>query len=101
MLPNNFFTWAAEERHEFLKNLLQVDCEVTFTKVDGSIRVMPCTLRKDLLPVKEINENKKQRAFNPENLSVWCLDKKELRSFKVMNVVAVKPIMETPKDAVV
>ena len=94
ILPNSFFTWDAEERHEFLKNILKVDCEVTFTKVDGSLRIMPCTLRKDAIPEK-LAESKRTKAFNPSVMSVWCLDRKEWRSFRVDNVISIKTILET------
>jgi hypothetical protein len=61
---------------------------------------MPCTLRADLLPPEPVHVTntdnpvdfpapKKEKKVNPENLSVWCVDKKEWRSFKVMNVTAV------------
>jgi hypothetical protein len=66
--------------------------EVTFTKVDGSERVMPCTLKEDLLPAAapRSDENTKVRKVNDTNLSVWCTDKAEWRSFKVANVTEVK-----------
>ena len=68
--------------------------EVTFTKVNGELRTMPCTLKADIVPptsVKELREERTRRV-NPDNLSVWCTDKNEWRSFKVANVTEVKPI---------
>lgn len=93
MLPQSFFAMTAEQRYEFLRRTLQSDCEVTFTKVDGSVRSMPCTLRADALPPMPVTEsNQRTRSYNPEVLSVWCLDKKEWRSFRVMNVTKVVPL---------
>ena len=66
--------------------------EVTFTKVDGSVRVMPCTLKEDILPVAPSTESKRTKAPNETNLSVWCTDKAEWRSFKVANVTSIKAI---------
>jgi hypothetical protein len=68
--------------------------EVTFTKVDGSERVMPCTLKEDLLPAAapRSDENTKVRKVNDTNLSVWCTDKAEWRSFKVANVTNIKAV---------
>jgi hypothetical protein len=68
--------------------------EVTFTKVDGSERVMPCTLKEDLLPAAapRSDENTKVRKVNDTNLSVWCTDKAEWRSFKVANVTSIKAV---------
>jgi hypothetical protein len=51
---------------------------------------MPCTLRDGAMPARAVTENHKTRAYNPETLSVWCLDKSEWRSFRVMNVTNVK-----------
>ena len=60
------------------------ECTVTFTKINGETRVMPCTLKEDLVPKVESKGTKKP---NESVVSVWCLDKKEWRSFRVDNVV--------------
>ena len=79
------------ERNKWLTNLLwEHDCEVTFTKVDGSVRTMLCTLRKDAMPVREANTLHETRLYSPETIRVYCLDKSEWRSFRVMNVTDVK-----------
>jgi len=72
-------------------------CEVTFTKVNGEIRQMPCTLKGELLPAVDANKlhEEKTRKSNPDNLSVWCTDKNEWRSFKVANVQQITPIHKT------
>jgi hypothetical protein len=78
--------------------MLQADvCEVTFTKVNGEIRQMPCTLKSELLPVVDANKlhEGKTRKSNPDNLSVWCTDKNEWRSFKIANVQQITPIHKT------
>ena len=92
MLPDNFETMTADERNHYLRDVLKEDHEITFTKVDGSVRVMPCTLRTDAMPQRAVNEHHKTRAYNPNALSVWCLDKAEWRSFKVMNVTDIKKL---------
>jgi hypothetical protein len=80
--------------YEEILNLLQNnDCEVTFTKVDGSVRVMPCTLRADALPPqKEKLTEAKPKAKNNSVISAYCFDKGEWRSFKVANVVNVRVV---------
>ena len=80
------------DRDELKQMLQENQCEVTFTKVDGSVRVMPCTLKSDLLPVIETKTEKAAKKENLDTLSVWCLDKKEWRSFRVANVQAVRTI---------
>ena len=85
---------TATERGQWIRNLLDTGTyEITFTKVDGSKRIMPCTLKTDLLPQRELTESRRTKAANPEVLSVWCLDKSEWRSFRVMNVTEIRPIL--------
>jgi hypothetical protein len=83
-------------RDEIVSMLEQGICTVTFTKVNGELRHMPCTLKTDLLPavVSESGTDKKKK-INTDNLSVWCTDKNEWRSFKVANVQEVKPLNKT------
>ena len=78
---------------EQLTELLHTgECVVEFTKVNGELRTMPCTLKADLIPPMPVVEGKtpKEKKSNPDVLSVWCLDKKEWRSFRVANVISAK-----------
>lgn len=77
---------------QILELLRQSDCEVTFKKVDGELRVMPCTLRSEALPEKILSENKRIREHNTNVISVWSLDRREWRSFRVDNVVSIVPL---------
>lgn len=77
---------------QILELLRQSDCEVTFKKVDGELRVMPCTLRSEALPEKTLSENKRIREHNTNVISVWSLDRREWRSFRVDNVVSIVPL---------
>jgi hypothetical protein len=84
---------SADERNSWLKQLLSNGVyEITFTKVNGETRVMPCTLDPGQLPPITIKENKTTKERKTDTMSVWCLDKNEWRSFKVMNVTEVKSI---------
>lgn len=77
-----------QDRNRELTHLLsEHDCEVTFTKVNGELRTMPCTLRTAAMPARVVTEEyQTTKLYKPETLSVWCLDKSEWRSFKVANV---------------
>jgi hypothetical protein len=81
---------------EQLSELLHTgECVVEFTKVNGEVRSMPCTLNADLIPpapIKALTEGKilKVKKENPEVMNVWCLDKKEWRSFRIANVISAK-----------
>ena len=72
------------DRNILLDALKNHECTVTFTKVSGETRVMPCTLKEDVIPTVEHKGTKKP---NEAVVSVWCLDKKEWRSFRVDKVV--------------
>lgn len=72
---------------ELLKNNI---CVVEFTKLDGELRTMPCTLRQDILPVVESKQDAKIKEPDLETISVWCTDKQAWRSFKTMRVTTVK-----------
>ena len=72
------------DRNILLEALTKHECTVTFTKVNGETRVMPCTLKEDLVPKVEHKGTKKP---NEAVVNVWCLDKREWRSFRVDNVV--------------
>jgi hypothetical protein len=69
---------------DFLKNTLKERIlEVTFTKKDGTERVMKCTLRPDLLPAQtDLEEQVQSRKSNPDVLAVWDLEAKGWRSFR-------------------
>ena len=76
-----------QDRHAEIQKLLwNNDCEVTFKKINGEIRTMPCTLQPSAIP--EFKESTREPKV--ETLSVWCTDKNEWRSFRVMNVTDVE-----------
>ncbi len=78
-----------DRNHEIRNMLRHGVCEVTFTKVNGEVRTMPCTLDPMLLPPEPLKEYHETRVYKPETLSVWCLDKMEWRSFRVANVTRI------------
>ena len=80
--------WA--KFREWLVGMLHVSpVTVTFTKKDGTERVMNCTLQSELLPVVEINEDKQPRKKSDDVVSVYDLDVKGWRSFTLKNVTKV------------
>jgi len=88
----------ADSRNRYIRNLLgKHDCEITFTKVDGTVRTMPCTLRAEAMPQRAVNEHHQTRLYKPESLSVWCLDKSKWRAFRVMNVTDIR-ILDEKQD---
>lgn len=83
----------AIERNDWLKGLLRNGTyDITFTKVNGETRTMPCTLESSKLPTAVVKENttvQVEKVVKPDSLRVWCIDKQEWRSFRVMSVTAV------------
>jgi hypothetical protein len=73
--------------------LWEHQCEVTFTKVDGSVRTMPCTLVASALPARDAEKLNETRVVNHKTISAWCLDKSEWRSFRTANVTHIKVIV--------
>lgn len=78
------------EKTQILEILKEGIHNVTFTKVDGSTRVMPCTLDPTILPSQQpINEDKVTRKANESTIRAWATDVQDWRSFRVDNVITV------------
>ena len=84
------FTTEFPANRETLTELLNHNvCVVKFTKVNGEIREMPCTLSADHLPARDLKESRIRRE--PEtSLSVWCTDQNAWRSFRLDNVISIR-----------
>jgi hypothetical protein len=51
---------------------------------------MKCTLQPDQLPPVPVNENKKERKVNNDNLAVYDLEASSWRSFTIKSVKRVE-----------
>ena len=84
---------TAETRNAWLRGLLHNGTyDITFTKVNGETRIMPCTLESSKLPPVVVKENaaeQVEKVAKPDSMRVWCTDKQEWRSFRVMSVTAI------------
>jgi hypothetical protein len=63
---------------------------VTFTKVDGTERVMNCTLLPSFLPEEYRNKAPMLTESAPMTVSVWDVDVSGWRSFRLDTVTSVK-----------
>ena len=90
--------WNDEDWTTFitvLKHELQSKtAEVTFTKLNGDVRVMTCTLNTELLPAKVVTEGEEEKPArtikNPNNsLAVYDINAEGWRSFVIKNVTQV------------
>jgi hypothetical protein len=89
-MNTNFNEIETEQKREWLLSLLHAGTvEVTFTKVDGTIRVMNCSLNPTLLPVVTQVAESVKRTTSLNNIRVFDIEKQAWRSFKIENVISV------------
>jgi len=81
-------------REQIVEQLKNNVCEVTFTKVNGDKRVMPCTLREDMLPPVIKEDVNADRKVNEKTVSVWVTDANGWRSFRVDSVLDIKVLTD-------
>jgi hypothetical protein len=62
---------------------------ITFTKVDGTERVMRCTLLPEYVPAAPMNSGKvllQENSVRDNNIAVWDTEANGWRSFRVNSV---------------
>jgi len=80
---------------KYLQAVLKDDTVVvTFTKKNGDERVMTCTLQESELPPRVVKEDAetKPKKENLEVLSVYDVNAKGWRSFRLDSIKSVKPV---------
>lgn len=86
-------TFGTQEEKDWLLGLLrEQDVQVTFTKKDGSIREMLCTLKQDSIPEDKIPKGV-ERATPSESLAVFDVEKQEWRSFRFDSITGIKALL--------
>ena len=74
-------TWL---RESMVKRLIERECTVVFTKVNGDLREMVCTLNPDAIPeAPNLDAAIKARAINDDVIPVWDVNAAGWRSFRV------------------
>ena len=68
-------------------------CKVVFTKKNGDLREMICTLREDIVVPHEKTTDR-VKEVNEEVLAVWDCEKNAWRSFRVDSIIGVHVNME-------
>lgn len=76
-------------KQEYINILIENICVVEFTKINGTTRIMTCTLRPDHLPVFK-KANPKPRIPNDGLVSVWDIDANGWRGFLITEVIDFK-----------
>ena len=77
--------FTKENMLEMLRNNV---VSITFTKVDGTERVMKCTLLPEYVPNAPMNNGKVllQEGRGSDNISVWDIESNGWRSFRINSV---------------
>lgn len=80
----------SENKDIIRKILRDGPAKVVFTKKDGTIREMICTLKRAILEEKQVELVNSGRRVNEEVLNVYDLEKDDWRSFRIDNVHAIE-----------
>ena len=77
---------------KIVKQLRSGVIQVTFNKVDGEKRVMPCTLMAEYMPSWSDNKADQIENFsvNKSVIRAFAIDKQAWRSFRVDNVTQIE-----------
>jgi len=76
--------------NEIVDRLREGVLTVTFKKVDGSMRVMKCTLAPSYLPEDIRNQARILREDTGSNISVWDVEAGGWRSFRLDSITSVE-----------
>ena len=100
----------ADKQRDYLKAMLTEDIlMVTFTKKNGDVREMYCTLQKEFIPEHKkyfestadranSQENNKIRQKNLDVLAVFDMEKADWRSFRLASITAFEIVREETLD---
>lgn len=82
--------WSDSEWDNFknclVDELKQKVVTVSFTKKDGTERIMKCTLDPSILPKSHVSEDKEPKKKNSNTIAVYDVEANAWRSFVVRNV---------------
>lgn len=94
MLVSNFTEKDMARFKPWLRSMLAMgEVTVTFTKKDGTERVMLCTTSSDLVPQEPIVEDaapKREKKVNEDVMPVYDLESKHWKSFRWDSIKNVK-----------
>lgn len=80
------------DRDEMIDTLKTQRVDVVFRKKDGEQRKMRCTLMESVLPEIESTTEKRKVSRSADTVSVWDMEKRAWRSFRVDSVIAFDPV---------
>jgi len=80
------------DRDEMIDTLKTQRVDVVFRKKDGEQRKMRCTLMESVLPEIKSTTEKRKVSRSADTVSVWDMEKRAWRSFRVDSVIAFDPV---------
>lgn len=78
-------------KDKLLSLLKESHCKVTFTKVDGSVREMICTLNEDVV-VPHVKTTDRVKQASEDVIAVWDCEKNAWRSFRFDSIIEAQVI---------
>jgi hypothetical protein len=63
---------------------------ITFTKTDGTQRVLKCTLQESILPQVDATKPSTAKKQNDDALAVWDIENAGWRSFRFDSIISVQ-----------
>lgn len=76
-------------RDELMKELSTKIADITFEKVDGTMRTLKATLIPRYLPPIVEEDDKKVRAINQDIVTVWDIEKNDWRSMRAKSIKSI------------
>jgi hypothetical protein len=89
MVYNSLMTNNKFNKEKILEQLQNGVVLVTFTKADGSLRDMKCTLQPRLFPQHTVKEKMNGVKENCDCLKVYDLETDGWRSFKISRLISI------------
>ena len=81
------------DRDELIGKLKTGIVQVTFEKLDGTIRQMSATLDESIIPQEVLLAVKDRGSDSPGVLSVFDVDKKAWRAFRLHSIIRLNSII--------
>lgn len=81
------------ERSDIVQLLKNETVDIEFTKKDGTVRLMTCTLKEDRLPAQiDLEEAVQKKKVNPDILAVFDVFNQGWRSFRWDSLISVNGV---------
>jgi hypothetical protein len=87
----DFMRGGKMDRQTMQKLLQESVCKVSFTKQDGTVRDMVCTLMESIIVPHE-KKTDRVKTEKEDIIAVWDTEKNAWRSFKISSIISFSPL---------